>query len=67
MVDAKNTEEVKIARDLSAKMALKAISLGGTCTGINFCTGHLRINSQSAGEHGIGTGKIELLKVEMVC
>ena len=43
-------EEVQLARDLSAKMALEAIALGGTCTG----------------EHGIGAGKIDLLKVEMV-
>ena len=50
MVRAHNEDEVQLAKNLSAKMALKAISLGGTCTG----------------EHGIGVGKKELLKAEMV-
>lgn len=50
MVRSENPEEIQLARELSAKMALKAISLGGTCTG----------------EHGIGSGKIELLKQELV-
>jgi FAD/FMN-containing dehydrogenase len=50
MIRADDPNEVSLARELSAKMALHAISLGGTCTG----------------EHGIGSGKIELLKTEMV-
>lgn len=41
--------EVAEAKDLASSMALKAIALGGTCTG----------------EHGIGVGKKDLLRVEM--
>ena len=50
MIRSNDIEEVQKARNLSSKMALLAISLGGTCTG----------------EHGIGTGKKNLLKIEMV-
>lgn len=44
-----NASEVAEAKELASNMALKAIALGGTCTG----------------EHGIGVGKKELLRVEM--
>ena len=42
-------EEVAEAKKLASDMALKAIALGGTCTG----------------EHGIGVGKKEYLRAEM--
>ena len=41
--------EVKKAKDLSSQMALRAIELGGTCTG----------------EHGVGVGKKEFVAKEM--
>lgn len=51
MIRPDDPGEVELARELSSRIALKAISLGGTCTG----------------EHGIGVGKRHLLKLEMVC
>lgn len=42
-------EEVAEAKDMARSMALQAIALGGTCTG----------------EHGVGVGKKELLRVEV--
>lgn len=42
-------EEVAEAKDMAAEMALKAIALGGTCTG----------------EHGVGLGKKAFLRAEM--
>lgn len=33
MIRPGSEEDVKAARNLSARMAMKAISLGGTCTG----------------------------------
>jgi D-lactate dehydrogenase (cytochrome) len=47
--DPKNAEEVYRAKQLSANMALRAIELGGTCTG----------------EHGVGVGKKEFLVKEL--
>jgi D-lactate dehydrogenase (cytochrome) len=41
--------EAKEAKKIATDMAQRAIAMGGTCTG----------------EHGVGTGKIELLKEEM--
>jgi D-lactate dehydrogenase (cytochrome) len=49
MFKANDPKEVKQAKEFAQWMALKAIELGGTCTG----------------EHGIGTGKKELLEVEL--
>lgn len=42
-------DEVSIAKELANNMAVRAIALGGTCTG----------------EHGVGVGKIDLLELEM--
>jgi FAD/FMN-containing dehydrogenase len=42
-------EEVAQAKSLASHMALRAIALGGTCTG----------------EHGVGVGKKDYLRVEM--
>lgn len=42
-------KEVKQAKDFADWMAKRAIHLGGTCTG----------------EHGVGIGKKELLRLEM--
>jgi len=47
--DPSNLDEVNQANQLSSYMALEAIKLDGTCTG----------------EHGIGTGKKQYLKLEM--
>ena len=41
--------EAKEAKKIATEMAQRAIAMGGTCTG----------------EHGVGTGKIQLLKEEM--
>lgn len=46
---ADHPEEVKKAKQLSSQMALRAIELGGTCTG----------------EHGVGVGKKEYVEKEM--
>jgi D-lactate dehydrogenase (cytochrome) len=47
--DKNNDDEIRRAKELSNKMALRAIELDGTCTG----------------EHGIGVGKRHLLRQEM--
>jgi D-lactate dehydrogenase (cytochrome) len=49
MFKSSDPKEVKEAKEFAKWMALKAIELGGTCTG----------------EHGIGVGKKELLEVEL--
>lgn len=41
--------EVAEAKDMASSMALRAIALGGTCTG----------------EHGVGVGKKDFLRAEM--
>ena len=46
LFDPKNEEEYRKCKQVSHRMANKAIEMGGTCTG----------------EHGIGTGKIGLLQ-----
>jgi D-lactate dehydrogenase (cytochrome) len=47
--DPENKDEVASAKSLSSKMAIRAIEMGGTCTG----------------EHGVGVGKKEFLVKEM--
>lgn len=42
-------DEYKKCKELSHRMAMRAIEMGGTCTG----------------EHGIGTGKIGLLEAQV--
>eukprot|EP00922_Rhytidocystis_sp_ex-Travisia-forbesii_P059253 GHVS01087869.1.p1 GENE.GHVS01087869.1~~GHVS01087869.1.p1 ORF type:complete len:317 (-),score=42.27 GHVS01087869.1:301-1251(-) len=46
MFDANNAEHLQACKDVSHRMASRAIAMGGTCTG----------------EHGIGIGKRELLE-----
>jgi D-lactate dehydrogenase (cytochrome) len=48
VVDPNNPEEMETARDVNQRMVIRALEMGGTCTG----------------EHGIGYGKIEFLKTE---
>jgi D-lactate dehydrogenase (cytochrome) len=48
VVDPNNPEEMETARDVNQRMVIRALEMGGTCTG----------------EHGIGYGKIEFLKAE---
>ncbi len=48
LVDHDNPEEVERAEALHRRMVLRALDMDGTCTG----------------EHGIGYGKIEFLKIE---
>ncbi len=48
LVDHENPEEVRAAEALHARMVYRALELDGTCTG----------------EHGIGYGKLDFLKVE---
>ena len=48
LVDTENEEEMKKATAVNDRMVMRALELGGTCTG----------------EHGIGYGKIEFLKHE---
>ncbi len=47
--DPNDSSEVNKAKTLSKKMAIRAIEMGGTCTG----------------EHGVGVGKKEFLVKEM--
>ncbi len=47
--DPDDSNEVRHAKNLSSKMAIRAIEMGGTCTG----------------EHGVGVGKKEFLVKEM--
>ncbi len=47
--DPEDFNEVRHAKNLSSKMAIRAIEMGGTCTG----------------EHGVGVGKKEFLVKEM--
>lgn len=49
MFDPKSHTEAQTAKGLAKRMAEKAISLDGTCTG----------------EHGVGVGKMDLLTKEM--
>ena len=48
LVDPENEEEMKKATSVNERMVIRALEMGGTCTG----------------EHGIGYGKIEFLKHE---
>lgn len=48
VVDPDNPGEMEKARDVNQRMVIRALEMGGTCTG----------------EHGIGYGKIEFLKTE---
>ncbi len=48
LVDLENEEEMKKATEVNERMVIRALEMGGTCTG----------------EHGIGYGKIEFLKHE---
>lgn len=48
LFDPEKPEEYKIGKEVSHRMASRALELGGTCTG----------------EHGIGTGKIGLLQAQ---
>jgi D-lactate dehydrogenase (cytochrome) len=48
LVDPENEEEMKAATRVNERMVIRALEMGGTCTG----------------EHGIGYGKIEFLKTE---
>lgn len=49
LFDPEKPEEYKTCKEISHRMAFRALELGGTCTG----------------EHGIGTGKIGLLQSQM--
>ncbi len=46
--DPKNKEEMKLLKDINDRLVNRALKLGGTCTG----------------EHGIGMGKKDYLKIE---
>ena len=48
LVDPENEAEMKAATRVNERMVIRALEMGGTCTG----------------EHGIGYGKIEFLKTE---
>lgn len=48
LVDAENEDEIKECNKLAEKIALRALEVGGTCTG----------------EHGVGIGKRKLLRNE---
>ncbi|KAJ3049403.1 hypothetical protein HK097_009590 [Rhizophlyctis rosea] len=49
VIDSENPKELALAESFRVRNAALAISMDGTCTG----------------EHGIGTGKIDLLKMEL--
>ena len=50
LFDPDNKEEYKLCKDVYRKMGLRALSMGGTCTG----------------EHGIGTGNLDFqIKVKL--
>eukprot|EP00096_Caligus_rogercresseyi_P011070 TRINITY_DN4243_c0_g1_i1.p1 TRINITY_DN4243_c0_g1~~TRINITY_DN4243_c0_g1_i1.p1 ORF type:complete len:495 (-),score=96.03 TRINITY_DN4243_c0_g1_i1:136-1620(-) len=48
LFDPEDKDEYKRCKEVSHRMAARALEMGGTCTG----------------EHGIGTGKIDLLKAQ---
>jgi D-lactate dehydrogenase (cytochrome) len=48
ILDPDDANELKQVHDFVERLALRAIAMGGTCTG----------------EHGIGTGKIPFLQAE---
>lgn len=48
LVKPQNTTEIRVAKELSAKMAERSLRLGGTVTG----------------EHGVGMGKLDLMQAE---
>jgi D-lactate dehydrogenase (cytochrome) len=48
IVDPDDADEMKRTQELNERMVMRALALGGTCTG----------------EHGIGTGKMEFLQAE---
>lgn len=49
LVDTENPEEMKRAQEHSDRMVMRAIAMGGTCTG----------------EHGVGYGKMQFLQAEL--
>jgi D-lactate dehydrogenase (cytochrome) len=49
LVDTDNPDEMRLAKEHSDRMVLRAIAMGGTCTG----------------EHGVGYGKIDFLAAEL--
>jgi D-lactate dehydrogenase (cytochrome) len=48
VIDPDDPQEMQRASDVNERMVLRALSMGGTCTG----------------EHGIGYGKIKFLQAE---
>jgi D-lactate dehydrogenase (cytochrome) len=48
IVDPDNAEEMAKSEALNERMVMRALAMGGTCTG----------------EHGIGTGKMKFLQAE---
>jgi D-lactate dehydrogenase (cytochrome) len=47
-IDVRNGQEVAAAERITERMVLRALAMGGTCTG----------------EHGIGSGKMKYLRME---
>ncbi len=48
IIDPNDPDEMRRAREVNRRMVLRALAMGGTCTG----------------EHGVGTGKIDYLQAE---
>jgi D-lactate dehydrogenase (cytochrome) len=48
ILDVNNSSELDVARQLNERLVMRALRLGGTCTG----------------EHGIGTGKLKYMEAE---
>jgi FAD/FMN-containing dehydrogenase len=48
MLDVTNAGEIEAARQLNERLVMRALRLGGTCSG----------------EHGIGRGKMKYLEIE---
>jgi D-lactate dehydrogenase (cytochrome) len=48
IIDPDDADEMERAKQVNERMVVRALQLGGTCTG----------------EHGIGSGKIEFLRAE---
>jgi D-lactate dehydrogenase (cytochrome) len=49
ILDPANPEELEVAKQLNERLVMRALRLGGTCTG----------------EHGVGTGKMKYLDTEL--